>query len=133
MMNVMAKTTEVSSKARRRRFATAEKLRILREVDACAGEKGAVAALLRREGLYSSHLASWRAQRATGQLGPAPRKRGPTPTPPDARDQQIADLERRAQRAEARADRAERLVELQKKVSELLGVPLSEPESGTRR
>lgn len=132
-MNVMAKTTEVSSKARRRQFATAEKLRILREADACAGEKGAVGALLRREGLYSSHLASWRAQRAAGQLGPAPRKRGPAPTPPDGRDQQIADLERRALRAEARADRAERLVELQKKVSELLGLPLSEPESGTRR
>jgi len=98
MMNVMAKTTEVSAKARRRRFTTAEKLRILHEADACADEKGGVAALLRREGLYSSHLASWRSQRATGQLGPSPRKRGPVPTPPDERDQQIADLERRAGR-----------------------------------
>lgn len=132
-MNVMAKTTEVSSKARRRHFAKAEKIRILKEADACAGEKGAVGALLRREGLYSSHLTSWRAQRAAGQLGPAPRKRGPVPTPADPRDQQIVDLERRAARAEARADRAERLVELQKKVSELLGLPLSEPESGTKR
>lgn len=101
--------------------------------NACARQKGAVAALLRREGLYSSHLASWRAQRATGQLGPSPRKRGPVPTPPDARDQQIADLERRALRAEARADRAERLVELQKKVSLLLEIPLPEPESEPRR
>jgi transposase len=133
MMNGMAKTTEVSAKARRRRFTTAEKLRVLLEADACADQKGAVAALLRREGLYSSHLASWRAQRVNGQLGPAPRKRGPVPTAPDARDQQIAELERRAQRAEARADRAERLVELQKKVSELLGLPLSEPESGPKR
>lgn len=133
MMNGMGKSTEVSSKARRRRFTTAEKIRILREADACAGEKGAVTALLRREGLYSSHLTSWRAQRAAGQFGPSPRKRGPVPTPPDPRDQQIADLERRALRAEARADRAERLVELQKKVSELLGGSLPDPESEPRR
>lgn len=133
MMNTMAKTTEVSSKARRRRFATAEKIRILREADACAGEKGAVTALLRREGLYSSHLTTWRAQQAAGQLGPSPRKRGPVPTPPDPRDQQLVELERRALRAEARADRAERLVALQKKVSELLEVPLLGPESETRR
>ena len=133
MMNGMAKSTEVSSKARRRRFTTAEKIRILREADACAGEKGAVTALLRREGLYSSHLTSWRAQQAVGQLGPAPRKRGPVPTPPDPRDQQLVELERRALRAEARADRAERLVALQKKVSELLEVPLLGLESETRR
>ena len=133
MMNAMAKSTEVSSKARRRRFTTAEKIRILREADACAGEKGAITALLRREGLYSSHLTSWRAQRAAGQLGASPRKRGPVPTPPDPRDQQIVELERRAVRAEARADRAERLVELQKKVSELLGVPLPDSENGPRR
>lgn len=132
-MTVMAKTTEVSAKARRRRFSTAEKLRILREAEACAEEKGAMTALLRREGLYSSHLTSWRAQLAAGQLGPSPKKRGPVPTPPDPRDKQIAELERRALRAEARADRAERLVELQKKVSELLGVPLLGPESERKR
>jgi transposase len=129
----MGKSTEVSSKARRRRFTTAEKIRILREADACAGEKGAVTALLRREGLYSSHLTTWRAQRTAGQFGASARKRGPVPTPPDPRDQQLVDLERRALRAEARADRAERLVELQKKVSELLGVPLSDPASELRR
>lgn len=132
-MNVMAKSTEVSSKARRRQFTTAEKIRILREADACAGEKGAVTALLRREGLYSSHLTSWRAQRAAGQFGAASRKRGPVATPPDPRDKQIAELQFELRRAQARADRAERLVELQKKVSELLGIPLTDPESGTRR
>jgi transposase-like protein len=63
MINVMVKPTEVSSKARRRRFTTAEKIRILREADACAHETGGVTALLRREGLYSSHLTSWRRQR----------------------------------------------------------------------
>ena|SRR6185503_13755615 len=132
MMSVMAKPTEVSAKAQRRRFTVSEKLRILREADA-AKEKGEVAALLRREGLYSSHLASWRKQRAEGQFGSSPRKRGPVPTPPDPRDKQIAELERRARRAEARADRAERLVELQKKVSELLGIPLPDPESEPQR
>lgn len=133
MMNLMAKSTEVSSKARRRQFTAAEKIRILREADACAGQKGAVAALLRREGLYSSHLSTWRAQRDAGQFGRAPRKRGPVATPADPRDQQITALRRDLLRAEARADRAERLVELQKKVSELLGVPLSDPESSTKR
>ena len=132
-MTAVAKTTEVSPKAQRRRFTTDEKIRILCEADACAGQKGAVAALLRREGLYSSHLSTWRAQRDAGQFGPSARKRGPVAKPPDPRDKQIAELEKRALRAEARADRAERLVELQKKVSELLGIPLPDPESGTRR
>jgi transposase-like protein len=124
MMNLMVKPTEVSAKATRRRFTTAEKIRILREADACAHEKGALAALLRREGLYSSHLANWRKQRDAGQFGKTPRKRGPVPKPPDPRDKQIAELERSLRKAEARADRYERLCALQKKVSELFGIPL---------
>ena len=131
-MSVMTKPTEVSPKATRRRFSVAEKVRILREADACAKEKGGVAALLRREGIYSSHLGTWRRQREAGQFGTSPRKRGPVAKPPDPRDKQIAELERRARRAEARADRAERLVELQKKVSELLGIPLPDPEDETK-
>ena len=63
MINLMVKPTEVSSKVRRRRFTTAEKIRILREADAASQETGGVTALLRREGLYSSHLTSWRKQR----------------------------------------------------------------------
>jgi transposase-like protein len=132
-MQTMAKATEVSAKAQRRRFSVAEKVRILREADACAGEKGAVSALLRREGLYSSLLSTWRAQRDAGQLGPSPKKRGPVPKPPDPRDKIIVELERNLRKAVARADRAERLVELQKKLSELLGIPLSDPESETKR
>ena len=117
----------------RRRFTASDKVRILREADAASGQKGAVAALLRREGLYSSHLATWRQQRDAGQFGPSPRKRGPVAAPPDPRDRQIADLERDLRRAMARADRAERLVELQKKLSELLGIQLPEaPESGSK-
>lgn len=131
MMNLMVKPTEVSAKATRRRFTTAEKIRILREADACAHEKGAVPALLRREGLYSSHLTNWRKQRDAGQFGKTPRKRGPVPTPPDPRDKQIAELERSLRKAEARADRYERLCALQKKVSELFGIPL-ETEDETK-
>jgi transposase-like protein len=131
MIDLMVKPTEVSAKAKRRRFSTAEKIRILREADACVHEKGAVAALLRREGLYSSHLASWRQQRDAGQFGKSPRKRGPVATPPDPRDKQIAELERSLRRVEAERDRYERLCALQKKVSELFGIEL-ETESETK-
>lgn len=124
MINLMVKPTEVSAKATRRRFSTADKLRVLREADACAHEKGAVTALLRREGLYSSHLTSWRRQRDAGQFGKTPKKRGPVAVPPDPRDNQIAELERKLRKAEARGDRYERLCALQKKVSELFGIPL---------
>lgn len=131
MMSLMAKSTEVSAKATRRRFSVSEKIRILREADACK-EKGAVNALLRREGIYSSHLATWRRQREAGQFGKTPRKRGPVATLPDPRDKQIAELERSLRRAEARADRYERLCALQKKVSELFGIPL-ETEDETKQ
>ncbi len=131
MTNLMVKPTEVSSKARRRRFTTAEKIRILREADVAAQEAGGVSALLRREGLYSSHLTSWRKQRDAGQFGKTPKKRGPVAVPPDPRDKQITELERRLRKAEARGDRYERLCELQKKVSELFGIPL-ETESETK-
>jgi len=121
--------TEVSSTARRRRFPAAEKLRIVLAADACAGQKGGIGALLRREGLYSSLLTAWRRQRDAGQLGPKRRKRGPVATLPDPRDRIIVELERRACRAEARVDRLERLVEIQKKLAELLGIQLPEPEN----
>lgn len=125
--------TEVSPTAKRRRFTAAEKVRILREADACVGQKGAIGALLRREGLYSSLLATWRRQRDAGQFGPNPRKRGPVAKAPDPRDRTIVELERRARRAEARADRAERLIEIQKKLADLLGVQLPEPEKERTR
>lgn len=78
--------------------------------------------------LYSSHLTSWRRQRDAGQFGKTPKKRGPVPVPPDPRDKQIAELERSLRKAEARADRYERLCALQKKVSELFGIPLETEE-----
>ena len=96
-----------------------------------AHETGGVTALLRREGLYSSHLTSWRRQRDAGQFGKTPRKRGPVAVTPDARDKKIAELERSLRRVEAERDRYERLCALQKKVSELFGIPL-ETENETK-
>ena len=119
---------EVVAKASRRRFTAEYKRKILREADACT-ELGAVGALLRREGLYSSHLTTWRAQRARGELaGLTPKKRGPAPKPKNPLAGKVATLEREVSRQKARADRAEALVELQKKVAELLGTPF--PQNG---
>ena len=124
----VAQETEVTAKARRRRFTAAEKLRILREADGCT-KPGELGALLRRESLYSSHLASWRAARKNGELaGLTPRARGPKAKPVDARDKKLAELERENRRLQARLDRAEGLIELQKKVAQLLGTPLANDE-----
>jgi transposase-like protein len=119
---------EVEAKAQRRRFTAEYKRRIVREADRCR-KPGEIGALLRREGLYASHLTTWRAARDRGELaGLAPKKRGPKITPPDPRDKKIAEQERVITRLTKRAERAEALVELQKKVAELLGTPLeSEP------
>ena len=124
----MAVETEVVVKARRRRFTAAEKLRVLREADRCM-KSGEVAALLRREGLYSSHLSAWREARERGELaGLTPRARGPKAKPVDPRDRKIAELERENRRLLARLERAEGLIEVQKKVSQILGIPLASDE-----
>ena len=122
---VVPEETEVSAKAARRRFSAKEKLRILKLADACT-QVGELGAMLRREGIYSSSLAGWRRARDAGELSPAgSKKRGPKPVAFDARDRKkIAELERAVAKAEARARRAEALVELQKKISELLGIQL---------
>src|SRR5262250_467351 len=120
-----AAEVEVVAKATRRRFAVEYKRKILREADGCK-TPGAVGALLRREGLYSSHLTTWRAARERGELaGSTPKKRGPAARVVDPRDKRIADLEREATRWRKRAERAEALVEVQKKVAALLGTPLN--------
>jgi transposase-like protein len=116
--------TEVLAKPTRRRFTAKEKLRILKLADACTqpGEQGA---LLRKEGIYSSTLYGWRQARARGELDAlAPMRRGPKPVEVDARDKEIADLKKALAKSEARARHAEALVELQKKVADLLGVQL---------
>ena len=123
-------STEVTEKAKRRRFSAEYKRRILREAAACT-EKGELGALLRREGLYSSHLASWRRQAERGELaGLAPKKRGPKAKPVDPRDKEIARLKRELAKVERRAEVAEALVEVQKKVSEMLGIALPTPPGG---
>ena len=117
------KEVEVLAKATRRRFTAEYKLRILREADACT-QPGEIGALLRREGLYSSNLTTWRAQRERGELaGLTPKKRGPAPKPQNPLGAKVAALEREVARYKVRAERAEALVELQKKVAELLGTP----------
>lgn len=119
---------EVAEKAARRQFNAEYKRKILKEADACTQE-GEIGALLRREGLYSSHLSVWRAARERGEIaGLAPKKRGPKVAPPDPRDRKIAELEREQRRLRARLERAEALVDLQKKVSAILGIALPESD-----
>ncbi len=116
--------TEVTSRAQRRRFTAEYKRQIVREAERCT-TSGAVGALLRREGLYSSSLASWRAARDRGELeGLAPKQRGPKAVAPDPRDKKISEQEREIDKWRKRADRAEALVEVQKKVAILLGTAL---------
>jgi transposase-like protein len=124
--------TEVVPKARRRTFSAEYKRRILGEADART-EYGALGKLLRREGLYSSHVLDWRAARERGEIdvAAAPVKRGPAPKVLDERDRKIAELEREVDRLRARAERAEGLVVVQKKLAELLGRPL--PERSEKR
>jgi transposase-like protein len=122
---------EVSAKPARRRFKAEDKRRILLEADACT-RSGELGALLRREGLYSSSLSAWRAARKRGEIaGLAPKKRGPKATPPDPRDRRLAEMERENGRLKARLERAEGLIAIQKKVSEILGIHL--PGSGDER
>jgi transposase len=103
-------------KAERRHFSTEYKLRILAEADACT-ERGQIGALLRREGLYSSHLDKWRKQRAQGQLGG--QKRGRKADPQGA---EIARLRQEVERLQGRLQQAETILAVQKKLSELLGL-----------
>jgi len=120
---------EVAAKGKRRRFTAEYKRRILAEAGRCA-KNGEIGALLRREGLHSSHLASWRGARDRGELGMSAtaRKRGPKPKLVDARATRIAELEREIAKLKARAERAEFLVEMQKKMAALLGDPLPEED-----
>jgi transposase-like protein len=112
---------------KRRSFTAAEKLRIVREAAACT-ERGGIEALLRREGIYSSLLSSWRKQLdLRGSEALAVRKPGRKPKL-DAKDRRILELERRTARLEAKLALADKLIALQKKASELLGVELATDE-----
>ena len=114
---------EVMAKPVRRRYTAEYKLRILRAAEACSG-RGEIGALLRREGLYSSNLTQWRKQCERGELEGLSRKRGPLPKGKNSLADKVKVLERENARLKARAERAEGLVEIQKKVSEILGIEL---------
>ena len=120
---------EVPEQAKRRRFSPQYKLRILREADACT-KRGKLGALLRREGLYASHLTTWRSQREEGSLkGLTPKKRGrkATKSPQTTR---VAELEHENRRLRRKLEQAEAIIDIQKKVASLLGIPMNGPESG---
>jgi transposase-like protein len=116
--------TEVTPKAKRRRFSAPYKLRILEEADRCT-RPGDIGALLRREGLYSSNLTTWRRQRAEGQLGAlSPKKRGLKPKPDAEMARELARLRKHNARLEQQLKKAELVIEVQKKVSLLLGLDI---------
>ena len=108
---------EVTARHARRRFTTKYKLEILRRADACT-QPGQVGELLRKEGLYSSHLVTWRRQREEGLT---PKKRGRKAAPVDPR---VKKLEQENRRLTRRLQKAEAIIDFQKKVHELLGIPL---------
>jgi transposase-like protein len=111
----------VEAKPQRRRFTAEYKLRILREVER-AKAPGDIGAILRREGLYSSHLVTWRRERdRVAKAGLAARRRGPQA---QAKDPRVTQLEREIARLRRRNQQVETLLEIQKKASELLGIPL---------
>ena len=114
----------VSEKPVRRRFTAEYKLRILREADRSAGS-GQLGALLRREGLYSSHLSAWRQQRDEGTLaGLTSKRRGRKANPDAALIAENERLKRESQRLAEKLRQAETIIEVQKKLSEILGIPL---------
>jgi transposase-like protein len=120
---------QVLEKPVRRRFAADYKLRVLREADAC-GQFGQLGALLRREGLYASHVTTWRRQRDAGALDALkPKRRGRQPEPVSPLVAQNERLRRENERLAARLKQAETIIEVQKKVCEILGLAPTTPPS----
>jgi len=112
---------EVSTRPIRRRFSAGYKRRILREADSC--DPGGVAALLRREGLYSSHLTTWRRQREQGEIASLePRKRGRKATPRNPLAAENERLQRENRRLGKRLRQAEIIIDVQKKLCDILGL-----------
>lgn len=121
---------EVLDRPRRRSFTAEYKLRILRELDALT-EPGQVGAVLRREGLYSSHIVDWRRKRESGALqGLEPQKQGRPAKPQNPLEPKVAELERKNARLEEDLRKARLIIDVQKKVSELLGISMSGERSG---
>ena len=117
---------EVRERAVRRRFTAEFKLRILRKAEFCK-EQGQLGSLLRGEGLYSSNLITWRRQMEKGTLEAlSSRKRGPKAKRPDPSARRIAELERENQKLQKKLRQAETIIDVQKKISEILQIPLTE-------
>jgi transposase len=124
---------EVIPTAKRRRFSAEYKSRILEETDACT-EPGQIGALLRREGIYSSYLSRWRREQDQGQSEALnPKKRGPKASVDEALAKEMAKLQRENERLQARLAQAETIIEVQKKLSQLLGLSPVESESRERQ
>jgi transposase-like protein len=122
-----APSPEVLEKPVRRRFTVEYKAKILAEADACT-EPGQLGELLRREGLYSSHVSTWRKQRDAGALaGLAPRRRGRKARPKNPLNDENERLRRENQRLKEQLRQAELIIDVQKKVSEMLNIPLKTP------
>ena len=120
---------ELSGRPRRRTFTAQDKLRILADTDRAA-KTGGIGAILRREGLYSSALTEWRKQRDAGAFGAlVPGKRGPKTGAANPLSAEVASLQRDNARLTLRLTRAEAIIEIQKKVAALLGIPLA-PSDG---
>jgi transposase-like protein len=121
---------EVVADAKRRTFTAEFKQRILTEADAAVAHPGGIGALLRREGLYSSHLVTWRRERQAGVLkGLTPHKRGPK-SKRNPQEEEMQKLRRENQRLTEELRKAEMVIDVQKKVGALLGWPLpkADPE-----
>lgn len=124
--NEERESAEVVAVARRRKFATSYKRRIVREADACS-DPGAIGALLRREGLYSSHLSNWRQEIETSELAALQSKpRGPKPDASKAEARRVLALEKEVAKLKKQLGRAEQIIDVQKKLCELLGLPTAE-------
>lgn len=122
---------EVPEKKARRKFTAKYKLQILQEADACT-EPGKLGAFLRSKGLYSSNLTTWRRQRDEGLLDAlSPKKRGRKEKEKNPLAPRVAELERETRKLTRKLKRAEAIIEFQKKISEILGIPQEElPEEG---
>jgi transposase-like protein len=121
---------EVPEKKLRRKFTAQYKLEIIGKVEQCT-QPGEVGALLRKEGLYSSNLTTWKRQQAAGLLAAlSPRKRGRKKAEVNPLVQKVAQLEREKERLQRKLKQAETIIEVQKKISEILGIP-QDPNAGS--
>ena len=121
---------EVLENPRRRRLTAEYKLRILKKVDALT-DSGQIGALLRREGLYSSHLTTWRRQREIGMLSAlSPKRRGRKASARNPLQPEVDRLRKETDRLQKRLNQAELIIEVQKKISQMLGIPLETSEKG---